>query len=200
MHVGIQRRTIYLEPLRSMEVLWVSSLLDDEEIAEMFALHHQVPGWHFRNHVKDGRAVVGTIRRVVDGVRIGFAVMFAPDPVRTYWEIAAAIPQKRHRDGFSMLHTVDAMSHYMFDVRGVELCGARVRLDNTASEAVVKRLGYQRVRQEMSGGELHWVYNINRADWARRRTKLEAGELTHPSGAGAAFVILQGPPFEPIRP
>lgn len=200
MRVGIQRRTIYLAPPQGMDLMWVGRFLENPEVTGAFSLERPVPAWHFRSLVRHNLCVVGVLHRVEDRRRIGFACMFAPDPEddRDWWEIGAAIEKKEHRDAFSMLHCVDAMSHYMFDHLDAAGCGARVRADNRASDAVVRRLGHRKVAVEEKGNHPHAVYVINRQDWAARRARLEAGEVTHPSGAGAAFAVLQGPPYAPV--
>lgn len=200
LRVAIQRRTVFLTPPKGMDLLWVSRFMESPEVTAMFSLQEPVPPWHFRSLVNTGRCMLGILHRVADARRIGFACMFAPDEEeeRDWWEIAAVIEKRQHRDAFSMLHCVDAMSHYMFDHVGVQRCGARVRADNRASDAVVRRLGHTKVAEVFKDGAMQAVYVLTQDDWARRRARLEAGERTHPSGAGAAFVTLPGPPYVPI--
>ena len=78
------------------------------------------------------------------------------------------------------------------------LLGGRTREDNRAADAVVRRLGYQRTDTRFVDGHHYGFYQMDRALWARRRERLERGELEHPSGAGGAFAVLREPPFHPI--
>ncbi|MEW5850196.1 MAG: GNAT family N-acetyltransferase [Myxococcota bacterium] len=198
MRFGIQRRHIYLEPLGGMETPWLLRQLQADDVRDAFALTMTPTTQGIQRERKLGRLLLGTIRLVESRARIGFVAMVAPDEEREFWEIFAAIPDRRHRDAWSMLHTVDAMSHYMFDHGGVAKCGARVRTDNTASQAVVKRIGYRVERTELVEDLLHLCYVIDQPTWARRRARLDEGEARHPSPGGGTFVVLRGPPYVPV--
>src|SRR5205085_1926873 len=127
---------IYLQPLGGLDLMWIFAQLKTPDISSGFAFSDVATPHQVRLQNKLGLLVLCTIRRVADRERIGFAAMLAPNAQCNFWEILSAIPERAHRDGFSMLHTVDAMSHYMFDHLHVETCGARVRTDNKASRAV----------------------------------------------------------------
>ncbi|MEW5853771.1 MAG: GNAT family protein [Myxococcota bacterium] len=200
MKLAIQRRSIYLEPPRGMDVIWVTRQLSHPEIAENFAWGDDLTPADICGGHRIGAVIVGMMRRVVDGARMGFVLMLCPHEGKDFWEILAAIPDVRHRDAFSMMHAIDAMSHYMFDHLGAPRCGATVKPENAASLAVVRRIGYrQREIRPDSDGVPHAVYVLDPEAWAQRRARLERGETEHPSGAGAAFVVLPGPPYTPVR-
>lgn len=195
---AIQRRTIYLEPPTGMDMLYVSRQFENPEIRAMFAYGDDIQPYNVRQAHHLGAAVVGIIKRVEDRRRVGFMYMVGPALDRDYWESLGAIPDVRHRDAYSMLHAVDIITHYLFDHMGVERCGSRVRADNKASLAVAKRLGYRIDKVEEWAGHDHVIHLLDRAKWLERKARLEEGERQHPSGLGAAFVTLPGPPYAPI--
>ena len=181
MQCTVARASVVLRPPAGMDMLWVCRLFEQPEFQERFALvEDEAPGYRIRTAQRMGLCVVGMVHRRDDGARLGFVAMFAPAPARNFWEMVAAIAQPRHRNGFHMLHAVDAMSHLMFDVMGAARCGARVRADNAASLAVVRRLGHVCTAQEMTGGVLHQTYVLDAQAWQLRREKLTR------QGAGAA--------------
>lgn len=93
-------------------------------------------------HYRSGDLVVGILHRVEPRKRIGFVVMFPPDPSRDFWEFGYAIGDPLDRDAFSAMSSTDAMAHYMFEHLHVEAMGWRTRSDNHAASAVIRRLGY----------------------------------------------------------
>jgi RimJ/RimL family protein N-acetyltransferase len=196
MKFGIQRRGILVTPPEGLERTWLWRQFDQPEIASMFGVDDGL-GAAARNAYKSGRVITGIIRRAQDRRRVGFAVMLAPSEEAPFWEIAAAIPEQRYRDGYTMLHTVDIMAHYTLDHVKVALVGARVRTDNRASDAVVRRIGYEKVETRAVAGHDYDFYQLTPERWAARRARLERGEEEHPSGIGGAFVRLAGPPWLP---
>jgi len=188
MKLSVQRRSVVLDVPRGMDVIWVTRQLQDPEIAENFAWGDDLSAADVCAGHRLGQVIIGIMRRTSDGVRTGFAMMLPPHEGKDFFELLAAIPRKQHRDAFSMVHAIDAMSHYMFDHLGAPLCGATVRPDNAASIAVVRRIGYQQreIRNDANGVP-HAVYVLDRDLWAARRARLERGELSHPSGG--VFVV-----------
>lgn len=199
MKLAIQRRSVFLTPPRGMDLLWVSDQFVHPDVVDLFALGDDLRSWHVRSGHRLGTVVLGMIRRASDGKRVGFTCAAAPTPRRSYWELLGAIPDVRHRDGFSMLHAVDAFTHYLFDHLHIHALGARMRLDNRAPQALTERAGYARGPVETWDGIEHVTYACDAATWALRREKLERGELAHPSGVGGALVVLPGPPWEPVK-
>lgn len=183
MKLSIQRRGIILQPPQGMDVVWVTRQMRAPEIEENFAWGDDLNAADIIAGHRMGHIVLGIIKRVDDGARVGFALMLPPHEGKDFWELLAAIPQARHRDAFSMVAAIDAMSHYMFDHVGVPLCGATVRPDNAASLAVVRRIGYQQreIRPDANGVP-HAIYVLDRALWEARKARLQRGEDAHPSG------------------
>lgn len=174
MRLTVERRSVALGPPAGMDTTWVGHALRDPEIAENFAWGGALTGADIVAGRRAGRLVLGIIRRAVDGTRTGFAVMLPPHEGKDFWELLAAIPRREHRDAFSMIHAIDAMSHYMLDHVGVFACGATVRPENTASLAVARRIGYrQREMRDDVNGVPHCVFVLDRAAWAARRARLE---------------------------
>ncbi len=196
MEYGIQRRGIYLVPPDDDDLGWMLAQFEDEEVWRNFGFEGSGRLAMLRAF-RRGETVTGILRRTHDRARIGFVVMFPPDEHRDYWEFSYAIPEVADRDAFSALSSTDAMAHYMFEHLGVEAMGWRVRADNRAAHAVVRRLGYQPFEDRVLGGHAYTFYRLSRAGWAKRRAKLDAGEAQHPSGLGATFLTLAEPPFEP---
>lgn len=172
-----------------MDRAWVFHQFDAPEIAANFGGEGGLAA-AARQAYRDGRVILGIMRRALDGKRVGFAVMLAPTPELPLWEIAAAIPDKRFRDGYTMIHTLDIMTYYCFEHLKFPLLGARVRDDNVASDAVVRRLGYEKHSTEMADGHPYDFYELTPERWQARRAKLERGEMSHPSGLGAVFVEI----------
>lgn len=196
MKFAIQRRGILVTPPEGLERTWLWRQFDEPEIASMFGVEQGL-GAAARASYKSGRVITGIIRRACDRRRVGFAVMLAPSEGAPFWEIAAAIPELRYRDGYTMLHTVDIMAHYTLDHLGVPVVGARVRTDNRASDAVVRRIGYEKRDTRYVDDHDYDFYHLTQERWAARRARLERGEADHPSGIGGAFVKLCGPPWLP---
>jgi RimJ/RimL family protein N-acetyltransferase len=196
MEYGIQRRSIYLLPPTDDDLLWFCALFDVEEVWDIFGFDAPC-SLKMMRLFREGDIVVGILHRVEDRQRIGFIVMFPPDEKRDYWEFGYAIPDPSHRDAFSAMSSTDAMAHYMFDHLRVDAMGWRTRADNRAADAVIRRLGYTPTETFDVKGKPYTFYRLDRPGWERRRAKLEQGERTHPSGLGAVFLTLEGPPFEP---
>jgi RimJ/RimL family protein N-acetyltransferase len=196
MEYGIQHRSIYLTPLGS-EIDWLAEQLDREEIWRMFGFPGPSGSASREAHAL-GNLVLGLIRRVRDSKRIGFAVC-APLPLFSTWELGVAIPEVADRDAFSAIHAMDALTHYIVEHLGITSVMARIREDNRASIAMIKRMGYARYSPSNVQGEPYRFYSFGVGDWERRRKKLDLAEQERPSGLGATFVMLEGPPFEPKR-
>lgn len=196
--LAIQRRTIYLQPPQGMDLLWVSRHFQSEEIGAMFAYGDDVRSWHVRTAHHIGTMKIGVVRRAADRARLAFIVAVSPAPPRDWWEIMGAIPDHRYRDLYTALHSLDIMQHYLFDHMKVENVGMRVRLDNRASLALMRRGGLLEDHRATTDGLEHSVFMTNPTAWAQRRARLEAAEDTRPSDVGAAFRVLAGPPYEPV--
>lgn len=199
MEYGIQRRTIYLVPPQSGDLLWIFNQFNTEEVWQMFGLPG--PGkMRIMRAYRTGNLVLGVIRRVADRRRVGFVVMFPPTNDFDFWEFGYAIPDQQDRDAFSAFNATDAMAHYMFDHLRVEALGWRTRFDNRAADAVVRRLGYKAFDSWEVDGHMYTFYRLDQEGWAKRRAKLERGEETAPSGLGAVFLTLPEAPFHPVMP
>lgn len=197
MEYGIQRRGIYLAPPTEAEVEWFCDQFESREVWEMFGLEGPSKLSLLRLY-RGGDLVVGILHRVEPRKRIGFVVMFPPDPSRDFWEFGYAIADPLDRDAFSAMSSTDAMAHYMFEHLHVEAMGWRTRSDNHAASAVIRRLGYTPRETRDDKNYKYTIYRLDREGWFRRRAKLDRGEATHPSGIGDTFVTLPTFPYEPI--
>jgi len=196
MEYGIQRRGIYLRPTLEPDLRWLFDLFEIEEIWSMFGFHsggrnEMLRAW------RQGDLVTGILVTTEPHQRIGFVIMFPPDDTRNYWEFSYAIPEIEHRDAYAALNSTDAMAHYMFEHLNVDYMGWRVRSDNRAANAVVRRLGYRPLEEKRLDGKDYVFYLLDRPGWEKRRAKLDAGEAKYPSGLGGAFLTLAEPPYEP---
>lgn len=200
MKLAMQRRSIYLEPPRGMDLFWVADQFSTPEISEMFVFGDDVRNWHVRAGHRIGTLVIGIMRRVVDRRRIGFVCAAAPTPDRKYWELMAAIPDRKNRDGFAALHAMDTFCCYLFDHVKIDVLAANIRMDNPHPMVLTERAGYRRVAVEEQEGHMHAVYLCDQDAWAKRKARLERGEAAHPTGLGGPFVILPGPPYNPVLP
>lgn len=197
MEYGIQRRGIYLAPPTEAEVEWFCEQFESREVWEMFGLDGPSK-LNLLRHYRSGDLVVGILHRVEPRKRIGFVVMFPPDPSRDFWEFGYAIADPLDRDAFSAMSSTDAMAHYMFEHLHVEAMGWRTRSDNHAASAVIRRLGYTPKETRDDKSYQYTIYRLDRDGWFRRRAKLDRGEATHPSGIGDTFVTLPTFPYEPV--
>ena len=198
MQVGVQRRSIYLVPVQADEVEWLTALFDHDEIWRNFGYsgpsRSRISAWLQRGH-----AVVSVIRRVGDRERLGFALAFPPHDAVRVWELAYAIPAPQHRNAFHAINAVDALLFYMFEVMQVDEVSWRTRQDNVAGAAVLARIGYRPAGlRHMHGVDYVW-HVVDQELWQGRKAKLERNEQKYPSSAAAAFAILKGPGFEPVR-
>ncbi|MEO1337730.1 MAG: GNAT family N-acetyltransferase [Myxococcota bacterium] len=197
MKYGIQRRTIYLVPPSRADLDWMFHQFDVDEIWQMFGMpepsRHRIM-FAYR-HVN---LVIGMIRRVHDRARIGFMVMIPPRPDYDFWEACYAIPDPRHRDAWAAFNAADAMTHYMLEHLRVNAMGWCARVDNVASDAIIRRLGYIPDEVKEIDGHKYRCYRLQYEGWMARRARLDRGERLHPSGQGETFVTLREPPYEPI--
>jgi hypothetical protein len=196
MEYGIQHRSIYLTPIGG-DLDWLADQLDQEDVWRMFGFDGPSGERVRQGHTK-ADIVLGAIRRVRDQKRIGF-VMCTPLLLFNAWEIGVAISDPADRDGFSAIHAMDAFCHYIVEHLGITTVMARVKEENRASIAMIHRLGYTRFSKTQVRGEPYRFYRFPVWDWERRRARLDRSEEERPSGLGATFVMLEGPPFEPKR-
>jgi hypothetical protein len=181
-----------------MDRTWVYRQFDNPEIVEMFGGDARGLGSGIRHAHRLGRVMMGIIRRAADSARLGFAVMLAPSAEMPWWELALAIPERSDRNAFAMMHALDIMAHYMLDHLHHVAAGARIRADNGASQAVVRRMGYVQYCTRFVDGHQHLFFSLDQARWAQRKARLERGEASYGSGLGAAFLTLKGPPYVPV--
>lgn len=193
---GIQRRSIYLVPPAPEGLEWIFRCFDDPIIYADLGLSSP-SGEELRRRHAGGDHVFALIKSAPSKERIGFVVVFPPSPAFDAWSFSYAIPSAQHRNGFNALHTTDAMSHYMFEHLRVDAVGFETREDNGAAAAIVRRLGYTSLETLVIEGRRFQFYRVDRAAWAKRRAKLDAGELKFPSGIGGTFVKLNAP-FCPV--
>ncbi|MBI5496392.1 MAG: GNAT family N-acetyltransferase [Deltaproteobacteria bacterium] len=197
MRLGVQRRHIYLAPPEGLDRYWFVQQFNRNDIYPMFGFPEPA-GMQMAARLADGELVVGMIRLVANRARIGFVLMFPPGGDVEFWEFGYAITSPKYRDAYAAINAMDAMAHYMFDHVKVPLCGGRTRDDNAAAEAIPRRLGYRQIRTAEHGGHTYRIYTLDPAGWARRKARLESGELMRPSAGGAALVVLPAPPFHPV--
>jgi RimJ/RimL family protein N-acetyltransferase len=183
MRLAIQRRLIYLAPPSDQDLDW---LLESGEGIDLGPFADRTLIAKARDAEK---LVVGIIHRTRTRERIGWVLVFPPMNT-DFWELVFAIPNRKHRDGFSALYAIDAMCSYMFDHRGIEAGGCRIREDNHASYAIASRIGLQPIELKNIAGKVTAVYRFDKNAWQRRRAELERREAEYPSGAGGALVVL----------
>ena len=183
MRAAIQRRLIVLAPPEDQDLDW---LLDSGHGVDLgpFADRALLAKAREANQL-----VVGIIHRSKTRERIGWVLVFPPMGT-DFWELVFAIPDRKHRDGFSALYAIDAMCCYMFEHRGVDAGGCRIREDNHASYAIASRLGLRPIELKNIAGKVTAVYRLDKNSWLQRRAELERREAAYPSGAGAALVVL----------
>jgi RimJ/RimL family protein N-acetyltransferase len=194
MEYGIQHRSIYLTPLGD-QIEWLAHQLDQEDVWQMFGFEGPMGDAVRQGHAK-ADMVLGVIRRVRDRQRIGF-VMCTPLVLFNAWELGVAISDPKDRDAWSAIHAMDAFAHYVVEHLGITTVMARVKEKNRASIAMIQRLGYSQFNTSEIKGERCRMYSFSVSAWERRRAKLDRAEQDRPSGIGATFVMLEGPPFEP---
>ncbi|MBI5496208.1 MAG: hypothetical protein HY904_14390 [Deltaproteobacteria bacterium] len=198
MKFGVQRRGIYLAPLRGLDRMWIFSQLEAPEIRDNLGVE-EGDQLGLRMEHSLGKIVLGTIRRVVNRQRIGFVAMRHPAGDQDFWDFSYAIPDARHRDAFSAMHSIDAIVHYMLDHLGVPAVGGLTREDNLPAQVVARRIGYRIIDTRDYGDGIRWsVFRFGREEWARRVARLERGEASHPSGLGRVFHVLPEAPFDPV--
>lgn len=196
MKLGVQRRSIYLTPIRGAEHDWLQEICNREEIWKSFGFP-TAGGPRMKAWLDNGRTVLPIIKRVADRERIGFAIAFPPHEQVRMWELAYAIPEPEHRNAFNAICAADAMQFYMFEVMKLDEVAWRTREDNVVAAAVLARIGYAPAGvRNMHGIDYVW-HVIDRDAWQRRRAKLEGNEVKYPSPAGVAFATLEEP-FDPI--
>ena len=190
---GIQRRTVYLVPPTHDDLKWMFEHFHNPEISEMFG-YDDLGAAIMPLRYRAGTLVVATIRNSETRKRIGFLIMYPPVGGNfNFWEFGYAIPDPADRNAFHALNTTDAVGCYMFEHLHVPMCGWRTRADNHAANAVVRRLGYQPGETLEMDGHHYTIYRLDQAGWAKRRRKLELGEVQFQGGIGAAFGVLRAP-------
>ena len=195
MEYGIRRRSALLLPATSDDLAWVFHAFDQKEIWTMFGLPGPARFRIMRAH-RLGTVVIGIIHKHervcqtdASQSRIGFIVVFAPTPDFDFWEFSFAIPDAKDRDGFTALNAADAMCHYMLDHLHVETLGWRVRVDNGASEAVVRRIGYQAFDTWEVDGHPYRFYRLDQAGWGARKARLSRGKTSASLGVDGFEVV-----------
>lgn len=196
MEYGLQRGRFYLVPPRDGDVEWMIACFDDEEIWSMFGFDEPATA-EMRRRVDTGELVIGVLHRLQDRRRIGFTVCFPPKDHLGIWEFGFAIPDRADRDAFAAIASCDLTGHYMFDHLRIEAGSFRIRMDNRASYAVTRRMGYRPYGRWRVGEHVFRFYRLNAEIWGRRRDALDRAEAERPSGLGATFLTLLDPPFEP---
>lgn len=195
MEYGIQRRRVYLIPPDPDDLMWLFQQFEVPQIYEMFG-HDAAARTGIVRAYQRGNLIVGIIRNAETRKRLGFVVVFPPSSF-DFWELAYAIPDAKDRDGYSALNASDAALHYIFDHLHIEAVGWRVRADNQASDAIIRRIGYRPSDTAFVDGHNYIFYRLDAEGWRARRERLERGEQSHPSGLGGTFVTLPYP-FTPL--
>ncbi len=198
MEYGIQRRSVYLVPPDGEDLTWIFKQLEVPAIAEMFG-HDAASRTRIRRAQRKGDLILGVIRLAASRKRIGFILVYPPAGGFDFWEFSYAVPDPSDRDAYSALNASDAMLHYLFEHLRIEAIGWRVRVDNAASDAVVRRIGYKPFTTRTVDGHDYVFYRLAREGWDRRREKLVRGEEKFPSGIGDTFLTLTYP-FTPVVP
>ena len=163
MKLGIRRRTIDLVPPSHDDVDWVFGSGGGKSESTRAAA---------KAAYLAGKIVVGVIRRHKDDKRVGF-VLLIPSFGES-WDFTVMIPEPADRDLFSALHACDAISHYMFDHRGIKAAVWRIREDNVRAQMLGKRFGYPSQGMIEEGGHRFHLFLLDRETWAARRASLEA--------------------------
>jgi len=194
---AVQRRHILVAPPDEADLGWIFDQIDLEEIWRAFG--YTGPGGdRLRRALSSGNVECGVVRRD-DGRHIGFSCLFPPTDELLFWEYVYAIPSALDRDAFSAIHANDAMCFYAFEWLHVQAIGGRIYPENAAARAIVKRMGFTRHESAEAARLGCEIYVLDGEQWSRRRAKLEQGEHDRPSGLGAAFLRITGPPFVPRR-
>lgn len=195
---GIQRNSIYLTPPTKDDLKYMFKSFNAEEVWGMF-------GWdgpsekEIKKRHKKNNLIVGMIRRVSSGARIGFTIGFPPPRMLdNYYEFAAVIVERSDRDAFSMISSADAFAHYVFDHLQQPAIVWRVRADNRAANAIARRMRYPASARIVSGNHRFIIYRVTTAIWEKRRASLDAAVSKAKVSAGSTFVTLLDPPYEPV--
>jgi len=191
---GIQRRKIYLTPPADSELEWLREALNREEIWSMFGFSEEA-GSDIVARYRSGAVTLGFIRRLECFDPIGFLLVFPPTDELPMWEFSFAIVEASDRDAFSAISATDAMFYYLFEHQRLAALAWRVRTDNRASDAIVRRIGYTPLETRRIGEFDYTFYNLYPEDWEKRKAHLERNAKQQ-----AIFIVLPAPPYTPQLP
>ncbi|HTT07668.1 MAG TPA: hypothetical protein VMH34_02620 [Gammaproteobacteria bacterium] len=188
---------MYLVPPTYEDLIWIFAQYQNVEIMEMFGGGDLGPAKILLQY-RSGTLVVATIMSIATRRRIGFVVIYPPyGGDFNFWEIGMAITAFADRNAFNAINATDAVGYYMFSHLRARFVGWRIREDNLACDAMVRRVGYPAGETLEIGGHSHMIYRLDKAGWAKREFKIEAGEKQNADGIGVPYTILQPPMYEP---
>ena len=168
MKLGIRRRSIDLVPPSEEDADWVfASGGSGSESTRRAA----------KEAYRQGKIVVGVIRRNADGKRVGFVLLIPSSLIATSggnWDFTIMIPDPADRDLFSALHACDAISHYMFDHAGIKAAVWRIREDNARALMLGKRFKYPPQGMIEENGHRFHLFLLDQEMWRERRAVLES--------------------------
>ncbi len=168
MRWALQRRDVLLAPASPRDKEWVRASLALPEIAQAFGYSLLSVPPSVSDH-----DWVGVLYRGVDRSRVGFVIVFPPVVSFPVWEVACAIPERKHRDGFTAIGGADAVTTYFLDMKKEPALGFRIRVKGRAAQALVRRLGYRSVaRMRSAWGEEFDFYRIDHQIWSARKSRL----------------------------
>lgn len=186
-HREVRRGSIALFPVQAQDLGWVLAQFAIPEIWLNFggdepSAHHALSSYLLT------RVVPFVVHAVEDQRRIGFGVLFGPKEEPGTWELGYAITDPKDRNAFRAIHTVDALCHYAFEHRQATGIRWRIRGENRAAEAIVRRLGYAPCEGAPTDDALFRQYHGSPEAWAARRARLvrEGRAETSAAGSGAA--------------
>ncbi len=170
MEYGIQRGTILLAPPDGQERLWITGLYDRDEVWRNFGLPGPASSL-FERRVQAGNVISGIAHSVPGGRRLGFMNVFPPKEQTSAWEFAFVIVEPRDRNAFNAIAIADITAHYLFDHLALPRVACRIRSDNRASLAVVRRLGYAKYGSWEVEGDRFDFFSITPEKWRARRER-----------------------------
>lgn len=169
----VQRCSVVVTPATDQDIQWIGDQFDaDEDTWRMFGYETPARTLALTSYFSHP-SIIGIIRKAGTDQRIGFAMLFRSAGEAEVWQFGYSIPDRRHRNAFSALFTVDAVAHYAFDHVGVERIDWSVRQDNAPALAVIRRVGYQPRGERNEACGVYLEYAVDRAAWQRRRARLE---------------------------
>ncbi len=168
----VRRCSVVVTPATDQDVQWIGDQFQAEDTWRMFGYRDAARTEAMLSYFSHP-SIIGVIRKADTDERIGFCLLFRTAGEAEHWQFGYSIPDKRHRNAFSALFAVDAISHYAFDHRGVERIDWSVRGGNGPALAVIRRLGYDKRGERVEDGSTYLDFSVDATRWAQRRARLE---------------------------